>query len=414
MTAEKRQLYALYLARFASGFGLVTLLTLLPKYINLFDPSGFVIGLFTTGLTLAQTVAVVPYAWAGDRHDKRVVLLVSLALSAGAYAAFAFVGSSAGFVLTRGLQGVAVTGAGLMSLALVGQLAPSGQRANYIGMANSWRFAAAIAGTLSAGYLYDNFGFDAVFSVLVALVVLAFLAVLLFVEDDETRVHGFPFTDLALNRRILTITSFRAQYALAVTLVRTWVPIYAGVEAARGGLAYSALAVSVVITAEKFANMLCQPYTGRLSDRIGRSWFVFVGGGLYGLVALAVPFSPAIGAFLSVPAAVPLLGELGPAFLPLVALNGLLGAADSLREPASMALFADEGSDNGGIASSFGVRELVWRPGSIVAPMIGGVLMTGAGMAWVFYVGAAAAFGGITAFVGILAHDHGRQALSKW
>lgn len=67
MTTEKRQLHALYLARFASGFGLVTLLTLLPKYINLFDPSGFVIGLFTTGLTLAQTVAVVPYAWAGDR-----------------------------------------------------------------------------------------------------------------------------------------------------------------------------------------------------------------------------------------------------------------------------------------------------------------------------------------------------------
>nr|WP_310732536.1 MULTISPECIES: MFS transporter [Halostella] len=169
-----------------------------------------------------------------------------------------------------------------------------------------------------------------------------------------------------------------------------------------------------MITAEKFTNMLCQPYTGRLSDRIGRSWFVFVGGGLYGLVALAVPFSPAVGALLPVPTAIPFLGELGPAFLPLVALNGLLGAADSLREPASMALFADEGSDNGGIASSFGVRELVWRPGSIVAPMIGGLLMTGAGMAWVFYVGAAAAFGGIAAFVGILTYDHGKQALSKW
>jgi hypothetical protein len=110
----------------------------------------------------------------------------------------------------------------------------------------------------------------------------------------------------------------------------------------------------------------------------------------------------------------PFFGGPGPAFLPLVALKGLLDAADNLREPASMALFADEGSDNGGIASSFGVRELVWRPGSIVAPLIGGVLMTGAGMAWVFYVGAAAAFGGIATFVGILVRDHGRQALSKW
>ncbi|WP_121821388.1 MFS transporter [Halostella salina] len=414
MTTAKRQFYALYLARFASGFGLATLLTLLPDYIDLFDPSGFVIGLYTTGLTLAQAVAVVPFAWAGDRHDKRLVLLVSLGLSAATYAAFAFVGSSAGFVATRGLQGIAVTGAGLMSLALVGQLAPADQRANYIGTANAARFAAAIAGTLSAGLLYEAYGFDAVFSVLVSLVTAAFLGVLLFIDPDETTVGGFPFTDLALNRRILTITSFRAQYALSVTLIRTWVPIYAGVSAARGGLAYSAVAVSVVITAEKFTNMVCQPFTGRLSDRIGRAWFVFVGGGLYGLVALAVPFSPALGAALPVPASLPLLGALGPAFLPLVALNGLLGVADSLREPASMALFADEGSDNGGIASSFGIRELVWRPGSVLAPMGGGLLMGGVGMQWVFYVGAASAFTGIAAFAGILVYDHGRGAFAEW
>ena len=109
----------------------------------------------------------------------------------------------------------------------------------------------------------------------------------------------------------------------------------------------------------------------------------------------------------------PFLVEFGRALLPLVALNGLFGAADGLREPASTALFADEGSDNGGIASSFGVRELVRRPGSIVAPMTGGVLMTGVGTACVFYVGAAAAFGGIAAFIGILVRNHGRQALSK-
>lgn len=62
MTQNSRQLYALYLTRFAGSFGLITLLTLLPKYINLLDPSGIVIGMFTTGLTLAQGVAVVPIA----------------------------------------------------------------------------------------------------------------------------------------------------------------------------------------------------------------------------------------------------------------------------------------------------------------------------------------------------------------
>jgi hypothetical protein len=42
----------------------------------------------------------------------------------------------------------------------------------------------------------------------------------------------------------------------------------------------------------------------------------------------------------------------------VLAANGLFGLADSLREPASAAPFADEGTD-GGITSSFGVRGLV-------------------------------------------------------
>jgi MFS family permease len=127
VTERSRQLYALYLTRFASGFGLVTLLTLLPAYTDLFDPSGFVIGMFTTGLALAQSAAVVPLAWASDRYDKRLVLLGSLGVAMVAY--LAFVATSGQFIGARALQGIAVTGTGLVSLALVGELAPAGERA---------------------------------------------------------------------------------------------------------------------------------------------------------------------------------------------------------------------------------------------------------------------------------------------
>jgi MFS family permease len=414
VSRERLQFGALYLTRFAGGFGMVTLATLLPTYIDLFSPSALLIGLFTTGLTLAQTAAVVPLAWAGDARDKRRVLLASIAVSVLAYVAFALVDSAWSFVGARALQGVAITGTSLMALSLVGELSPPDERANHIGKANAARFAAGIGGTISAGVLYEAFGFRVVYSVLVALFCLAGLGVLLFVEPDDHRAVGFPFTDLTFNPRIRTLTGFRAQYAVAVTLVRTWVPIFAGVAAASGGLAYGALAVSLVITAEKFTNMLAQPFTGRLSDRFGRSLFVFLGGGAYGLVALVVPFSPAIGAALGLPGTLPVLGPLSPAFLPLVACNALLGLADSVREPASMALFADEGAEEGGVASSFGVRELVWRPGSVAAPLLGGFLMTSVGMAWVFYVGAAFAFSAIAVFLGLLSRTHGVEALTSW
>ncbi|WP_255198766.1 hypothetical protein [Halorarius litoreus] len=57
---DRLQFAALYLTRFAGGFGLATLATLLPTYINLYDPSGLVIGLFTAAFTLVQTAAIVP------------------------------------------------------------------------------------------------------------------------------------------------------------------------------------------------------------------------------------------------------------------------------------------------------------------------------------------------------------------
>ncbi|MFC7156153.1 MFS transporter [Halomarina halobia] len=413
-TPASLQFGALYLTRFAMGFGLATLATLLPTYIDLYRPSGLVLGLFYTGFTLAQTATVVPAAWAGDRYDKRTILLAGLGVGVAAYVAFRFVSGSLGVVAARVLQGLSATATGVLSLALVGELAPPDERANRIGRANAARLAAGIGGALGAGYLYQRYGFAAVYDALVALLAVTFVAVLLFVEPDRSRVRGNPFRGLALNRRLWTLTSFRAQYAVSVTLVRNFVPVYAGLSAAKGGLGYAAFAVGAVIVAEKVANMLCQPYSGALSDRHGRALFVFLGGGAYGLVALGVPFAPAVGGALGLTATLPYLGDLSAAFLPLVALNALLGVADSVREPASMALFADEGTDDGSVASSFGVRELVWRPGSVVAPLLAGVLIDSVGIDWVFYLGGVAALIAVATFFGALAHYHGPRALSEW
>jgi len=286
------QFYVLYLTRFAEGFGFITLLTLLSTYINTLDPqgttvlgltisAGFIIGMYTTGFTLAQTVAVVPLAWAGDRFDKRTVLLGVLGLGAGVYALFPLVDSSASFIFIRALQGVAVTGAGLMTLSLVGQLAATGTRAERIGRANAASFLASIIGSLSAGWLFDLFGFTPIFAIIVVLMTVAWLGVYGLLDADPTRIRGFPFSDLAVNRRILTMTSFRAQYAFAVTIVRTWVPIYAGTTVESGGLGVVGTAVAVTVTAEKATNMVGQLFTGRLSDWYGRSLFVFAGGTAY-------------------------------------------------------------------------------------------------------------------------------------
>jgi MFS family permease len=407
------QFYSLYLTRFVASLGFITLLTLLPTYIETLGATGVVAGLFVTALGIGRTLAILPVGWAADRYDKRTVLLISLVSSAVAYALFTIVETSLGFILARTLQGLSVVGTGMVSLALVGDLARQDGRAKQIGKYNAWRMAAGVLGTLGAGALYELYGFRPIFVTLVVLFVLATLGIWLLVEADDTRINDFAFFDLALNERILTITSFRAQYAVSVTLARNWVPIFVGLSVARGGLSLSATAVGAVIAAEKFTNMLGQPITGRLSDYYGRGLFVALGGLSYGVVALLIPFAPAIGQYIGLSVTVPILGTVTAVFFVMLGLNGLLGLADSFREPASMALFADEGKDSG-ITSSFGIRALVWRPGALLAPLLGGYLMDAVGMEWVFYVSAAAALTGVVTFFGIVTVRYGVQELVRW
>jgi MFS family permease len=60
----------------------VTLLTLISFYVNLLEPSDFMVGLFYTGFTLAQSIVVIPIALAGDRYDMRLLLLGVIATNA--------------------------------------------------------------------------------------------------------------------------------------------------------------------------------------------------------------------------------------------------------------------------------------------------------------------------------------------
>lgn len=157
--------------------------------------------------------------------------------------------------------------------------------------------------------------------------------------------------------------------------------------------------------------MLAQPITGRFSDIHGRALFIFLGGILYGVLAIAFPFVSNINS--SVLFTIPRIGEFTTVILTAIVLNGMFGIADAFREPASMALFADEGKGEG-ITSSLGLRDLVWQPGSVLAPLLGGWLMAIAGIEWVFFVAGIASFSAVVTFAGILSQKYGRQALVEW
>lgn len=96
------------------------------------------------------------------------------------------------------------------------------ERANTIRKCNAWRL-----GTLGADALSDRSGFSIIFAIIVAPFLVAAVGTWRAVAPDPTSV-GFAFGELALDRRILTMTSSRSQYAFAVTVIHDWVAISVG------------------------------------------------------------------------------------------------------------------------------------------------------------------------------------------
>jgi MFS family permease len=78
------------------------------------------------------------------------------------------------------------------------------------------------------------------------------------------------------------------------------------------------------------------------------------------------------------PVEVSLLGDtqtLGGAFFALFASFALLGVGDSIRLPASMSLFVDEGEAYDSVASAMSLRSISWKVGQVLGPVLVGSTM---------------------------------------
>ncbi|MES3162036.1 MAG: MFS transporter, partial [Halorubrum sp.] len=78
------------------------------------------------------------------------------------------------------------------------------------------------------------------------------------------------------------------------------------------------------------------------------------------------------------PVTVSYLGDsqtLGGAFFALFVAYSLLGIADSIRLPASMSLFVEEGETYDSVASAMSLRSVSWKVGQVVGPVLVGATM---------------------------------------
>jgi len=371
---------ALASVRFVSGMAFATIVIALALYADVFDASGVVAGLFGAAYAAVRLVVVLPLGRRIDLGNSKRYLLAGLVLNVALLVGFSMVSSIEHVIALRGLQALGSALLWITGIAVVGEIASEGGRGLWIGTYNQVRSIASLLGDLVGGALLFAYGFSTTYAVLVAITLASTAAVYVFVRDDPgTRADPDQatgvqtFARLLRRKAITALVAFRFAFSFGKMAVIIFLPIYA-----RTAFGMSALLIGGILAGGKLTKGLSQGYVGEVADRVGGlEWFVFAGTIGYALGTAAIPAAGYASEFFD-PVTVAGFGRevvLAPAFFVLFAAYSVLGVADSLRLPTSMALFVQEGEYYDAVAGSLSLRSVSWQVGGIVGPLAVGATL---------------------------------------
>jgi MFS family permease len=183
-----------------------------------------------------------------------------------------------------------------------------------------------------------------------------------------------PGTDVVLFDRdaIRALVAFRFAFSFGKNSVIIFLPIFARTE-----FGMNAFLIGGVLAGGKLTKGIAQGYVGEFADRVGREeWFIFAGTITYAVGTALIP-TAAVASMIGDPLTLSVMGReftLMPSFFVLFTAFGILGLADSLRLPTSMALFVQEGEYYESVAGSLSLRSVAWQFGAIIGPLAVGAM----------------------------------------
>ncbi|SMO44050.1 MFS transporter [Halorubrum cibi] len=365
---------------FARSQAYSTILIALALYADLFGTTGFIEGLFGTAFAAVQLLIVLPLGRAVDTGNAKRFLLAGFLINVGVFVGFAFVSSPIHVILVRMAQGLGASVLWITGATIIGEISPDDEQGLWLGSYNQFASVSSLTGDLLGGYLLYAYGFTETYAVLSVITLVSFLLVYRFLRDDPggqtdpEAVDGVgTFRSLLALPMLRSLVIFRFTFSVGKMAVIIFLPIYA-----RTTFGISAFAIGWIMAGGKATKAVTQGFVGDLTDRYGRRHaFVAIGAVLYGIGTAAIPLATYFEGTVD-PVTISYLGDtqtLGGAFFSLFAAYSLLGVADSIRLPASMSLFVDEGERHDSVASSMSLRSISWKVGQVVGPVAVGATM---------------------------------------
>lgn len=194
---------------------------------------------------------------------------------------------------------------------------------------------------------------------------------------------------LGINRAVLALSVARLADALGNSILYVVIPLYAGKLPAPWLPFSPAILIGLLLSEYGFVVAGLQPFTGALSDRLGRRK-LFIQAGLLLMAAGTLGF------------------VFAHRFVVLLALRAVQGVGVALTVPAAMALMA-AATKKESRGSAMGFYTTTRMVGFAGGPLIGGFLQVHFGFDVVFYTAAACLSVGIL-LVQLWVHDPGRRA----
>ncbi len=408
-----REFLALSGTAFARSQAYSTILIALALYADQFNTTGAVEGLFGTAMAAAQLLIVLPLGRYIDTHNAKRILVFGLVFNVLVFVGYAQVQTVAHVIIMRVLQGFGASILWITGSAVVGTVAPDGERGQWLGSYNQVGAFSSLAGDMIGGILLAVYGFQATYAVLSAITVLAALFALWFLRDNpggkkdpEESTGVETFRQLGRRQAIRALVVFRLGMSFGKMAVITFVPIYA-----RTAFGMSPVLVGGILAGGKLTKAATQGIVGGFTDQFGQKHrFIIAGAFVYAIGTAMIPlagvasqFGSAVtlhtGGFSGLPSTVTIV----PAFFVLFVAYGICGVADSIRLPASMALFVEEGEQFQAVAGALSLRSIAWKLGQVIGPVAVGVIWDLTDVVTAFGV-AAGIIAGATLVFGLLFH----------
>jgi len=329
----------------------------LPDYAARFNASPTVIGLLFASFGITLLVLSIPMGRISDRVGRKGPMIVGLALLATSTLAFAYSETLAMLFFARLLQGAADGMTWIVGFAMIADLYGPEERGRAMGLAMAGSTLGIIVGPVIGGWLYEIGGIRLPF-LFVAAMALADLIVFAVIAP-RTRGSGAstPTRQVLTHRPVAICALVVVAGAGTLAMLEPVIPL--ALER-KVGLGPAAIGTLFAIAA--VASTTMHPIYGRLSDRFGGRRLMLIG--LIGSAVVLPLFTFAADFRSAAFVMVPMWMVFGMMVTPSLAY---------MAEAASAAGFE-------GYGVVYGVYNMAWAVGLMVAPALGGFLFERIGL----------------------------------